>query len=72
LDVLMPNLDGWELLASLRQSPLTGTIPVIVCSVIRREELAHTLGAAAHLSKPVKDQQFLEALDRVWQAASVI
>ncbi len=70
LDVLMPNLDGWELLASFRQHALTAKIPVIVCSVIRREELAHTLGAAAHLSKPVKSQQFLETLDRVWQTVS--
>lgn len=70
LDVMMPDVDGWELLIDLHQHPSTSGIPVIVCSVIRREELAMALGAAAHLSKPVKSEQFLETLDRVWQSAS--
>ena len=45
LDVLMPEVDGWEMLANLRQHPATHHIPVIVCSVIRQGELAQALGA---------------------------
>jgi len=70
LDVMMPDADGWELLVDLHQHPATSSIPVIVCSVIRREELATALGAAAHLAKPIKSEQFLETLDQVWQSAS--
>lgn len=70
LDVMMPDADGWELLIDLHQHPSTSSIPIIVCSVIRREELSLALGAAAHLSKPVKSEEFLATLDRVWQSAS--
>jgi len=65
LDVMFPNpqVDGWELLIQLHSHPATRSIPVIVCSVIRQEELALTLGAFRYLSKPVRRQQFLRALD---------
>jgi CheY-like chemotaxis protein len=62
LDIMLPDVDGWELLAQLHQHTLSRHIPVIVCSVVREEELAFALGAAVHVSKPVRRQQFLEAL----------
>jgi CheY-like chemotaxis protein len=65
LDVMLPDIDGWELLVQLHGHPATSAIPVIVCSVIRDPELAIALGAAAHLAKPVRRRQFLDALDAV-------
>jgi len=65
LDVMLPGDDGWKLLTHLRESPSTRSIPVIVCSVIRAEELALSLGAALYLPKPVRPRQFRQALDRV-------
>ncbi|MCL4859208.1 MAG: response regulator [Caldilineaceae bacterium] len=65
LDVMLPDMDGWELLAALRGHPRTQSLPVIVCSVVRREELAETLQAARCLAKPVRRQQLLQALDQV-------
>jgi CheY-like chemotaxis protein len=64
LDVMMPQLDGWEALARLRQHPLTAHIPVIVCTILAQEELALSLGANAFIRKPVTRQDFLQALDR--------
>jgi CheY-like chemotaxis protein len=64
LDVLLPDVDGWELLTYLHEHPDTQATPVIVCSVVRREELALALGAALYLSKPVRRQHFIQALDR--------
>jgi CheY-like chemotaxis protein len=61
---MMPRVDGWELLARLRQHPITAEIPVIICSVLADEELAHSLGATAVVRKPVTKQAFLTALDR--------
>jgi len=63
LDVMLPDMDGWELLAQLHQHPATRAIPVIVCSVIREEALALELGAAVYVAKPVRRGEFLQALD---------
>ncbi len=65
LDVMLPDVDGWELLTRLHQDPATRAIPVIVCSVVREEELALSLGAAHYLPKPVRSREFIQALDRV-------
>ena len=64
LDVMMPDVDGWELLGRLRQHPITSHIPIIVCTVLTQEELALSLGASDFLRKPVARQAFLDALDR--------
>lgn len=65
LDVMLPDIDGWELLVDLHEHPATRTTPTIICSVIREEELALALGAALYLPKPVRRRQFVQALDRV-------
>jgi CheY-like chemotaxis protein len=70
LDVMMPQVDGWEVLARLRQHPRTGHIPIVVCTILVQEELALSLGAHAFLHKPVTRQAFLAALDRVTPMAS--
>jgi len=62
LDVMLPDVDGWELLSHLHEYPASRAVPVIVCSVVREEELALTLGAFSYLPKPVRRQQLLEAL----------
>lgn len=64
LDVMLPDTDGWELLTDLREQPTTKMIPIIVCSVVRRAELALSLGASLYLPKPVGRRQFIEALDQ--------
>jgi CheY-like chemotaxis protein len=65
LDVMLPDIDGWELLTHLHEHPATRSIPVIVCSVVRREELALALGAAYYIAKPVRRMQFIQALEQV-------
>ena len=64
LDVMLPDVDGWELLGRLHENPATCTIPIIVCSVIREAELALELGAMLYLPKPVRRGEFLGALDQ--------
>jgi CheY-like chemotaxis protein len=65
LDLLMPEVDGWTVLQSLRASPDLAHIPVIICSVVNDPELAQALGAAASLTKPVSRLELMEALYRV-------
>ncbi len=64
LDVMLPGVDGWELLERLREHPATRGVPIIVCTILPQEELALSLGAAAFLRKPVSRQALLAALDR--------
>ena len=64
LDIMLPDVDGWELLAQLHEHPATRSIPVVVCSVVREAELALALGATIHLPKPVQPRQFIQALDQ--------
>lgn len=65
LDVMMPGIDGWELLGRLRRHPITAHVPVVILTVLAQEELALSLGAQALVLKPVSQQDFLAALDRV-------
>jgi CheY-like chemotaxis protein/AraC-like DNA-binding protein len=69
LDVMLPDIDGWELLMRLYESTATRSIPVIICSVVREKELALSLGASLYLSKPVEAEKFRQALDQALSLA---
>ncbi len=64
LDVMMNSLDGWQLLKELRDNPVSAQIPIIICSVLKQDELARSLGANDFIHKPVSQETFLSALDR--------
>lgn len=66
LDVMLPEIDGWQMLTHLHLNPLTRPIPKIVCSVVKEGDLAIALGASMFLAKPITHKQFLDALDRVF------
>ena len=63
LDVMLPGIDGWELLGRLRVHPRTRDVPIVVCTILPQEQLALSLGADAFLNKPIKRDDFLAALD---------
>lgn len=63
LDVMLPGIDGWELLGRLRAHPKIGHVPVVVCTVLPEEPLALALGAATFLRKPLSRPILLAALD---------
>lgn len=64
LDIILPDADGWDLLARLHSHPETQPIPIIICSIVKEEELASALGAALYLPKPVHHLEFIRALDQ--------
>jgi CheY-like chemotaxis protein len=64
LDVMMPGVDGWQTLDSLRRDPATSPIPVVVCSILREPSLATALGAVAYLPKPVNPLALRAVLDQ--------
>jgi CheY-like chemotaxis protein len=65
LDVMMPNVDGWEILQALKTTYETKEIPILVCSAWEEPELAKSLGAAGFLKKPIRQRDLLAALDRL-------
>lgn len=56
LDVMMPDMDGYEVMRSLGSDPLTANIPVIfltaLCSV-EEEQRGLDLGATDYITKPI-------------------
>lgn len=65
LDVMMPRVDGWEILGRLREHPATEGVPVVVCTIMAQEDLALSLGASAFVRKPVTRRALLSALDQL-------
>ena len=63
VDLMMPGLDGWDLLQTLLNHPETTNVPIIICSVLKQKELALSLGAAAFLGKPINEQSLLSVLE---------
>ncbi|MAH97925.1 MAG: hybrid sensor histidine kinase/response regulator [Euryarchaeota archaeon] len=53
LDVMMPEMDGWEVLASLQNNEATKNIPVIMLSMANEPDIGYSLGATDYLTKPV-------------------
>jgi len=65
LDIMMPGIDGWQVLDSLKGDPDTRNIPVIVCSIIEDLEKGFNLGATDYLVKPILEDDLVNALDRL-------
>jgi signal transduction histidine kinase/CheY-like chemotaxis protein len=64
LDILLPGIDGWEVLARLKADSATAPIPVVVVSMLDERGRGFALGASEYLVKPVSKDQLLAALYR--------
>jgi signal transduction histidine kinase/CheY-like chemotaxis protein len=64
LDVMMPGMDGWEVLAALKEDPETADIPVIVVSIVDERGLGFSLGAADYLTKPLDFSRLSSVVNR--------
>ncbi len=65
LDVMMPAMDGWEILQKLKSDPETAQVVVIICSVWDQPELAYSLGANGFLKKPINQAELINELTRL-------
>jgi CheY-like chemotaxis protein len=65
LDVIMPDLDGWTVLRSLKQDDATCDIPVILATVLGDREMGLALGATEHLTKPIDGEALIRVLHRI-------
>jgi len=69
LDILMPDLDGWQVIRELKSNPETRDIPVIVCSILRDTDKGLSMGVSDYLIKPVSEHDLLFALERLAEDA---
>ncbi len=53
LDVMMPEMDGWEVLNTLQSNERSKKIPVIMLSMANEPDIGYSLGATDYLTKPV-------------------
>jgi GAF domain-containing protein/CheY-like chemotaxis protein len=53
LDVMMPDLDGWTVLAALKGDPALAGIPVIVVTIVDEKSRGYSLGATDYMVKPI-------------------
>ncbi|MEM7482358.1 MAG: response regulator [Acidobacteriota bacterium] len=65
LDVLMPEMDGWTVLAELKSDAATAAIPVIMLSMMDNHDMGMTLGATEYLTKPVNRDQLIPLLHKL-------
>ncbi len=59
LDVMMPQISGFDLAAILKHDPATATIPIIILSILDDQERGLALGVDRYLTKPINTQTFL-------------
>src|SRR6266540_546374 len=64
LDVIMPDLDGWSVLAALRQDPELADIPVIMITIVDEHRRGIALGAAGYLTKPIDRERLRHVIGR--------
>jgi signal transduction histidine kinase/DNA-binding response OmpR family regulator/putative methionine-R-sulfoxide reductase with GAF domain len=65
LDVMMPDLDGWTVLAAIKGDPELADIPVILVSIVDEKTRGYALGATDYMVKPVDRAQLSGVLRNI-------
>ena len=71
LDLMLPGIDGYEILDRLKSDPQTASIPVVVLSARAHEaeiSRATEAGATAYVSKPYRKAELLETVGSILRA----
>ncbi|WP_228894465.1 response regulator [Pseudoduganella aquatica] len=68
LDVMLPHIDGWGVMRSIKDNPATRHIPVHFITCLEDRQKAMGLGAIGFITKPVSAQQLDEVLDSIGAA----
>jgi CheY-like chemotaxis protein len=71
LDIMMPSLDGWAVLTTLKSDPATRDYPVIICSITEKADKGFSLGASDYLVKPILEEDLVHALDRLNKSGEI-
>lgn len=72
LDLALPMMDGWGLLAALRNNPETAHIPAVAVTAYHSANVAQQAiqaGFDAYFSKPIEATSFVRELERIVERA---
>ena len=64
LDVLLPGVDGWDVLRRAKADETISSIPVIIVTVVDEQEVGLALGAVDYIVKPLRRTDLLRSLAR--------
>jgi signal transduction histidine kinase/DNA-binding response OmpR family regulator len=68
LDVMMPQMNGWQVLAALKADATLAEIPVVLLSVVENKEIGLALGATDCLTKPIDWNRLDTLLERLTES----
>ncbi|MBL8672504.1 MAG: PAS domain S-box protein, partial [Alphaproteobacteria bacterium] len=72
IDVVLPEISGWDLLAALRADSELRGVPVVLVTNVDDRERGRALGADEYLVKPVAPEALVEAVGRHVKAAALL
>ena len=67
LDVMMPDMNGYELLPLLRNNPITKDTPILILSVSSTQKKSLALGATIHITKPMDQPKLVKTIQNLIQ-----
>ncbi|MGH8601367.1 MAG: response regulator [Gammaproteobacteria bacterium] len=70
LDILMPEMDGWQVLQKLKSEAKTMSIPVVLYTIVADKEKGYALGADDYLVKPISKSKLLATLKNYRRSSS--
>jgi signal transduction histidine kinase/CheY-like chemotaxis protein len=72
LDVMMPGMDGWTVLAALKSDAELADIPVVMLTIVDNKNLGYALGASEYITKPIDRERLVSILLRYRVAAGSV
>ena len=65
LDVMMPEINGFDVAAVLKNDPTTMSIPIIILSIIQDKERGFKIGVDRYLTKPINTEQLFHEVEEL-------
>lgn len=62
LEIMLPDMDGWEFLARIKKMPAVARVPVVIISIVVDRNKGFALGASAVMEKPISRQELVDSL----------